>query len=710
MKITSVKKVLLATLCWGVLITGCSDSEETTSEKPSFKLEDLTQNAWLNQSLPEETVAYLRLPNPWSGFSKKDDSFKYALGNEQHVQALRKIQQGVYDNIITNLQDPVKPLVEFYVEHTTAPMEIAFVSQNSGQPVLFAATKLDYADADAFNQAIKTLTQGMPNARLMPEEGETKGFVSFGPTSAYYQYDIANKQFLLISGMGVSVSSLEAAAESIKANDKHSMLALENNIDSSHQGLFAWVSPKNAMPLMQMGVPPEQLSKLKEFGIDQANGVAMGYGVSAGKTRLKLLVDMPDVGVRQFLPIVDNAVDFKTVGEPKSAAFLTWPTEKQLNRIIKNIDKFEPDFKKGWLKFGQDFKAETNLSFNTLIHSVGPEILRINDDAGVYWVVNHNKADFKNALKGYQEYLKADYDVVNKNGIEIHHLKMPMVQQDVLDEFPVGKSPLPSIVGRMDQHLYWTVEDDYIVYSSVPQVLIERAKRGPDTDLAQWLESTQGIDYSDVLLGYTTSVEDLSRDSYHYYLEALNQLGDISGADIDLMSLPTAGELGFPDKGAIGITLNSGEKYFGLEFSFENGASDLLVGGGGTSAVAVVGVLAAVAVPAYQDYVLRAKMVSGSYSAEMIKLQVAESLVAGAKVEDLDNGFEGIKQPEAYESSIIEKVAVVDGVITVFYKNSKLGYGPKTIVYVPVFNEGQVTYWDCTGGTVAQKYRPAQCR
>lgn len=710
MKTQSIKKVLLATLCWGLLITGCSDSEETTSGKPSFKLENLTQTAWLNQSLPESTIAYLRLPNPWSGFSKKDDSFKYALGNEQHVQALRNIQQGVYDNIVAKLQDHVKPLVEFYIEHTTAPIEVAFVSQNSGQPVIFAATKLDYADADAFNQALKALTQGMPNARLMPEEGETKGFVSFGPTSAYYQYDTDNKQFLLISGMGVSVNSLEAAAESIKGNDKHSMLALENTVDSSHQGLFVWASPKKAMSLMQMGLPPEKLNELKKLGIDQANGVAMGYGVSEGKTRLKLLVDMPDVGVRQFIPRFNHDIDLKTVGTPKSAAIIAWPTSEQVNTIIENAEEFEPGLKEGWSELSVLITKEFGVSFEDILDVMKSSILRVNDDAGVYWAWKHDSQKWSKVLKAYQEKLGGEYSKAEKSGVTIHHLTMPMLDEDILESLPTDQNPLFSALSGMKQHIYWTVEDDYMIYSAVPQVLIERAKRGPDTDLGQWLGSTQGIDYSDVLLGYTTSVEDLSRDSYHYYLEALNQLGDISGADIDLMSLPTAGELGFPDKGAVGITLNSGEKYFGLELSFENGASDLLVGGGGTSAVAVVGILAAVAIPAYQDYTVRAEMASGSYSAEMIKLQIAESLAAGATVDDLDNGFEGIEQSHDYETSILEKIVVVDGVITVFYKNNKLGYGPKTIVYVPMFNEGQVTYWDCTGGTVARKYRPASCK
>ncbi|RDX37666.1 pilin [Kangiella sp. HD9-110m-PIT-SAG07] len=709
-KSTSIKKLLVASLAWGFIITGCSDTEQKKVVKPSFKIESLAESAWLYGSLPENTVAYVRLPNPWSGFSAKADSFKYALGNEEHVKAVKKIQQGVYDNIIAKLQAHAKPLAQFYVEHTKGPVELAFVSQN-GQPVVFAGTSLDYSDDTSFNTALQDLVKGIPNANLMPQEGQAKGIISFGPGAAvYYSYNSDKQRFTLVSGMGTSVTSLENAAATIKPNDKHEMLKLEKDIDSSHQGLFVWASPKNAMPFIQMGMPPEKLQQLKELGVDQAKGLALGYGVSDSKTRLKLLLDMPNVGARQFLPVTSNDYDIKSVGQPSSVLVMSWFTAEQIDQFKENMELVKPGFKNDWENFADDFEKQTGQDFDILLRAFGPEVVRINDEVGVYWIFKHDKDLFPKVIESYKTTKDTEYSKKEINGLSIHHIKSPMIP------FGMGSMMQPKnnfgaeLAKSMKSHMYFSVEGDYIVYATVPQILIERHNRVADTNIASWMSEQQGFRYEHTLLGYTTSIKDISRTSYHYYLELLNQLGDISKAGIDLTLLPTAEELGFPEKGAVGISLISSSDQLGFEFTFENGATDLMVGAGGATAVAVVGILAAVAIPAYQEYTIRAELSPGVYTAESVKSQVSEALVLGAKVEDLDNGFEDILTAEDYETSVIEKIAVNDGVITVFFKSPRLGYGPQTIVYVPMFEGNQITYWDCTGGTVAQKYRPARCK
>lgn len=712
MKAPSMKKLLIATLAWGLIITGCSESEDkSSSATPSFKTESLTEEGWLYGQLPDNTVAYARLPNPWSSFSKKDDSFKYALGNAEHAKAVKQIQQGVYDNILTKLDKQDKLLAELYFEHTKGPLELAFVNQNAGQPIVYIGTRLDYQNVDEFKQTLTSAAQAIPNAKLFDGNKEGQGFINMGPGMViYYHFDTSNQRLTLISGMGTSVTSLEKAAESIKPNDSHAMLALENNIDASHQGLFAWVSPKNAVHLMQMGMPPKEIQQLKDIGFDQANGLALGYGVSGGKTRLKLLLDMPDVGIRQFIPRFEHQIDIKAVGEPDSVAIIAWPNKAQLETIVDSAEKVNPGAKEDFENISNLFKSEVGLSFDDLFILDGSNIVRVKDEVGAYWVWKHNPEKWEKFIKTYEDNLDSTYSISNKNGITIHHLKTSMVQKDVKQQIESSGNPVAEVLGRLNQHLYWIEENGYIVYSAVPQVLLERAKRGADTDVADWLLTNQGIDYTDIILGYTATVDDLSRTSYHYYLEVLNQLADISGAEIDLLALPTSGELGFPDKGTVGMSLKSGQEYLGLEFTFENGATDLMVGAGGATTVAVIGVLAAIAIPAYQDYTVRAQTTSAMYTAKAIKTQVAMSLVEGAKIEDIDNGYGDIGQPESYQSGVIAKAVVNDGVITIYLNHSSLGYGEQTMVYVPMFNGQQISNWDCSGGTLAEKYRPAACR
>ena len=708
----SLKKVLVASLVWGLILTGCSDSEKKSTAKPSFDVEKLTQSAWLYSALPENTVAYARVPNPWAGFSAKEDSFKYALGNEHHVKAVKQIQKGVHDNIISHLRDEVKPLAQFYVEHTKGPVELAFVSQN-GQPVVFVGTRLDYSDDKSFNAAFSELVKNRPNAYVMPQEGEAKGIVSFGRGAAvYYRYNSSEQQLLLISGMGTSVTSLENAASTIKPNQKHEMLKLEGDIDSSHEGLFFWASPKNALPFMQMGMQPQQLAKLKELGFDKAEGVAFGYGVSGGKTRLKLLLDMPIDDQNRYLPAVSNTINVKSVGTPKWASVVSIPTAEQSEKLITKLYEAGVEDVQSWQDINTGMEKEIGLSLETLLNTFGPEVTFFSDKVGMFAAVSYNEGSIDALLKKARESVEVEYKTYSKNSTEIHHLSIAALGgANDFDSQSNGESKLPvALMKNYHENIFWVVEGGQVIFASVPQLLLERQERGADTSIGDWLKSQQGYNPEGTLLGFSSSVDGLSRSSYHYYLELLMILSDLTGADVDLLSFPTANQLGFPEKGAISFGLRSDKSILGLEFAFENGGTDLLHGLGSTSSVAVIGILAAVAIPAYQDYTVRAQMSAATYAAEAVKVQITQALMLGAKVEDLDNGYESIQAAEEYENSVIEKIVVNDGVITMFFKNERLGYGPQTLVYVPMFDGDRITYWDCTGGTVKEKFRPVRCR
>ena len=100
----------------------------------------------------------------------------------------------------------------------------------------------------------------------------------------------------------------------------------------------------------------------------------------------------------------------------------------------------------------------------------------------------------------------------------------------------------------------------------------------------------------------------IPRFLYTQYLGGVFALSAMTQADIDLFELPSAAELGLPPDGALALTVAMSAEQLALEISFDGSPLDVLVAPGASGTVAVVGVLAAVAIPAYQDYTIRARV------------------------------------------------------------------------------------------------------
>ena len=128
--------------------------------------------------------------------------------------------------------------------------------------------------------------------------------------------------------------------------------------------------------------------------------------------------------------------------------------------------------------------------------------------------------------------------------------------------------------------------------------------------------------------------------------------------------------------------------------------------------VAIIGILAAIALPAYQDYAIRGKVSEGLGLAAGAKTAVAESYTASGAF-PTTNADAGLAPAANITGNAVTSVAVGNnGTITVTYNNT-LGGNPtangRTIILTPTLTQGGIT-WTCTGGDMPAKYRPANCR
>lgn len=125
--------------------------------------------------------------------------------------------------------------------------------------------------------------------------------------------------------------------------------------------------------------------------------------------------------------------------------------------------------------------------------------------------------------------------------------------------------------------------------------------------------------------------------------------------------------------------------------------------------VAIIAILAAIAIPAYQDYTIRAQVTEGMTLATSAKL-AAWDYLSNHGTFPADNTAAGLADSTEIVGDYVASVDVDGTDVTVTFGNkANTAISGETVDLVPTVGDGSIT-WDCTGGTVIAKYRPSVCR
>ncbi|MGD9758587.1 MAG: pilin [Comamonas sp.] len=128
--------------------------------------------------------------------------------------------------------------------------------------------------------------------------------------------------------------------------------------------------------------------------------------------------------------------------------------------------------------------------------------------------------------------------------------------------------------------------------------------------------------------------------------------------------------------------------------------------------VAIIGILAAVALPAYQDYTTRAKVSEMVLAASAGRTALAEAYAAKGSFPPAASSAEYVNsQSSQYVTSVSYSIPASDAVITVTGRNlGNTSANGQTITLTGVGNSADGTVsWTC-GGSMPAKYRPASCK
>jgi len=148
--------------------------------------------------------------------------------------------------------------------------------------------------------------------------------------------------------------------------------------------------------------------------------------------------------------------------------------------------------------------------------------------------------------------------------------------------------------------------------------------------------------------------------------------------------------------------------------------------------VAIIGILAAIAIPAYQDYVIRSQVSEGLTLASSVKASVSEFYAdRGVWPTDTGGGAGDLGLTAPPSGKYVTGIAVNAGTITITYGNqANDAIQTQTLSLKPLLSANADVVWQCgtraiaasvateasgsasgpVATTIAGKYRPSNCR
>lgn len=569
-------------------------------------------------------------------FDAKADALHKVQELPAHQQQVEMIKQGIKASYFRYLPAQYHAMADMLVENTATSIEMAVINHSPSAllPTVAVATRLQNIKADELISELQTSMAGIdPGFAFVPIENNSIWTFKTGQFPAFIQFDENSGQLLVYGGMGVKQEQLASLWNGSEADQSSVIHNLGKQADPSGLNMKMWLAPARMYQLGGAFVPPEQQKLITALGLDQLTHLWAGFESNNGQSAFAVHAMMPEAGWRKMLPTPKDWFDVEMAGKPRSVMQLTLPTSQQVKHIIETLkleEKLTASDQKDmavWSKMAE----ELGFDFYDLLDAYHQQVILVKNDSGSWYAMKTKDSELRSRLdKSFYEYFKINTSSKKLAGVEIMQAHFSIYQKlfEQQENLPADAKQIQQFLNVFKDHVYWYEENDVTYMSRVPQVLAMKKNHSSPINLSHWLESNQGGDWQAAMFAYGKDVKDLPQDMYHTYLQIMQAMGDLAQVEVDLFALPTADQLNLPDHGRLNLMLSADAEKVSFKFGYEYSVLEPLVSAeGGMATIAVLGILAATAIPAYKDYTIRAKVIEQLSLASGLKVILSERMM-----------------------------------------------------------------------------------
>ena len=695
-----MKRTSLALMIAAAAFTaGCGkDGDSATTPmagtKARHNFSAIEHRAPLSRALPETTLAYVRIPSLNDLlFAPKGDGLTEVQSSDAMQEVSKDILRGVVDNVVGVLAEPQTPLADLLATRLLAPIEMAFVESPVGSvtPDVLIRTVVTETSTDE----LATMMQGLAaNAYFVqPFDDEGNATLMAGPSPAYMNYDSDSGVLKILSGFSATAEQLAALTDG-STPSTNAVAAIETPLDASGRGMSIWINLERWWPALKPMVPPSEMPVLDAIGMDQMESLWLGSVSKDGRSETQLRITMPVSGFRTLMPPPEPMTEIDVAPEVQWAGRLHVPSEEELDAIVGWAAAMAPEARGGFDEMNAKVQETMGIELGDFLGPGGDAIF-VSDAAGWWsWGDGRTYAKVRDAL-GSRDLMQATPRSLG--GVDMEELRFDFMSL-VEENEDIG--PEAEVFARFRGRTFLAPDGDGYLVADVPQVLARReaANRVP---LTQWTDAL-GLDWTHASFAFAGTLDGSPIKIYDTYLTALGYVASVADVPIDLTRFPVMPYPGVPDAGRIGIQVDSTVDYLALRLQYETSAVEMMFGSGYES-VAVAGILLAIAIPAYQDYTVRAKLSMEINSGAAAKMAIAEYYFSNETLPDPDeanslfetSGLVGIFMDE--DGDIAITISGVDPLVD-----------GGTVWISPVLEDDGLS-WSCFSD-IDSKYLPVDCR